>query len=93
MLPPGEAEAPLVLSRRAILLRRLGDGPGARALAARLDRIGYRHPEYVKAFNQGATMMTQMVSELRHDAMTAQEDQGDGDGEPARARAVGQLRR
>jgi hypothetical protein len=53
-LPRGEAEAPTVLARRAILLRRLGDEPGARALAARLDRIGYRHPEYVKAFNQGA---------------------------------------
>jgi tetratricopeptide (TPR) repeat protein len=53
-LPRGEAEAPTVLARRAILLRRLGDEPGARALAARLDRIGYRHPEYLKAFNQGA---------------------------------------
>ena len=54
MLPAGEAEAPFVLARRAVLLRRLGDGAGARALAARLDRIGYRHPDYVKAFNQGA---------------------------------------
>jgi tetratricopeptide (TPR) repeat protein len=53
-LPRGDAEAPMVLARRAILLRRLGDEPGARALAGRLDRIGYRHPEYLKAFNQGA---------------------------------------
>jgi hypothetical protein len=43
-----------VLSRRAILMRRLGDSAGARALASRLDRMGYRHPDYVKAFNQGA---------------------------------------
>ena len=54
MLPPGRAESPFVLSRRAMLLGRLGDSAGARALAARLDRIGYRHPDYVKAFNQGA---------------------------------------
>jgi hypothetical protein len=53
-LPRGDAEAPQVLARRAILRRRLGDEPGARALADRLDRIGYRHPDYVKAFNQGA---------------------------------------
>ena len=53
-LPSGDAETPLVLSRRAILRRRLGDEAGARALAGRLDRIGYRHPEFVKAFNQGA---------------------------------------
>jgi tetratricopeptide (TPR) repeat protein len=54
MLPAGQAESPLVLSRRAILMRRLGDSAGARALAGRLDRMGYRHPDYVKAFNQGA---------------------------------------
>jgi tetratricopeptide (TPR) repeat protein len=54
LLPPGEAETPFVLSRRAILLRRIGDRAGAGALAARLDRIGYRHPDYVKAYNQGA---------------------------------------
>ena len=54
LLPAGAAESPFVLSRRAILLRRLGDAAGARALAARLERMGYRHPDYVKAFNQGA---------------------------------------
>ena len=54
MLPPGQSETPLVLSSRAILLSRLGDQAGARAYAARLDRMGYRHPEFVKAFNQGA---------------------------------------
>jgi len=55
-LPQGEAEAPLVLAHRAILLRRLGNDAGARALAARLDQMGYRHPDYVKAFNQGAKL-------------------------------------
>ena len=54
LLPSGSAESPFVLSRRAILLRRVGDAAGARALAARLERMGYRHPDYVKAFNQGA---------------------------------------
>ena len=54
MLPPGQAETPLVLSRRVILMRRLGDSAGAQAIAGRLDRMGYRHPDYVKAFNQGA---------------------------------------
>ena len=53
-LPRAAAESPQVLSHRAILLRRLGNEAGASALAARLDRIGYRHPEYVRAFNQGA---------------------------------------
>jgi hypothetical protein len=54
VLPPGEGEAPVILAQRAILMRRLGEEAGARALAARLDRIGYRHPDYVKSFNQGA---------------------------------------
>jgi hypothetical protein len=54
ILPRGEAEMPIVLAQRAILMRRLGDEAGARALAARLDRIGYRHPDFVKSFNQGA---------------------------------------
>lgn len=53
-LPRREAEAPVVLAQRAILMRRLGDESGARSLADRLDRIGYRHPDYVKSFNQGA---------------------------------------
>jgi hypothetical protein len=55
VLPAGNAESPLVLSRRAILLRRMGDRAGARAIASRLDRIGYRNPGFVRAFNQGAT--------------------------------------
>ena len=55
VLPAGNAESPLVLSRRAILLRRMGDQAGARAIASRLDRIGYRNPGFVRAFNQGAT--------------------------------------
>lgn len=54
ILPPGAVESPIVLAQRAILARRLGDEAGARALAARLDRIGYRHPDFVKSFNQGA---------------------------------------
>ena len=54
MLPPGQDEAPNVLAHGAVLRQRLGDRAGARALAARLDTLGYRHPEYVKAFNQGA---------------------------------------
>jgi tetratricopeptide (TPR) repeat protein len=54
ILPRGEAEMPIVLAQRAILMRRLGDEAEARALAARLDRIGYRHPDFVKSFNQGA---------------------------------------
>ena len=54
ILPQSESESPSVLGRRAILRKRLGDGAGANALAARLDRMGYRHPDYVKAFNQGA---------------------------------------
>ena len=56
MLPSGEAEAPFVLAHRAILSRRLGDAAGARAIAARLDALGYRHPDYVKAYNQGARL-------------------------------------
>ena len=54
ILPQAGAESPYVLSRRAILLRRLGDERGARALAARLEALGYRHPDYVTTFNQGA---------------------------------------
>lgn len=54
LLPQGEAESPFVLSRRAILFARLGDSARARSLAARLDRMGYRHPEYLKALNEGA---------------------------------------
>ena len=54
MLPRGEVEAPFVLAHRAVLLRRLGDRAGARSIAARLDAIGYRHPDYVRAFYQGA---------------------------------------
>ena len=54
ILPPGEAEAPIVLAQRAILSQRLGDRAGARAPAARLDAMGYRHPEYVRALKQGA---------------------------------------
>ena len=54
ILPPGEAEAPIVLAQRAILRQRLGDRAGARAPAARLDAMGYRHPEYVRALKQGA---------------------------------------
>ena len=54
ILPPGEVESPTVMANRAVLLQRLGDGARARALAARLDALGYRHPAYVKAYNQGA---------------------------------------
>lgn len=54
ILPRSGGEAPVILAQRAILMRRLGEEAGARALAARLDRIGYRHPDYVKSFNQGA---------------------------------------
>jgi eukaryotic-like serine/threonine-protein kinase len=54
LLAPAAAASPKVLSQRAILLRRMGDEPAAQAIATRLDAIGYRHPDYVKAFNQGA---------------------------------------
>lgn len=53
MLPAGSAETPFVQARRAILLRRLGDDAAARAAAERLDRIGYRHPDYVTTYQQG----------------------------------------
>ncbi|WP_309610396.1 toll/interleukin-1 receptor domain-containing protein [Sphingomonas sp.] len=53
-LPPGEDEIPYVLVRRTILLKRLGHDAGSRLLADRLDRIGYRPPEYLKAMKQGA---------------------------------------
>lgn len=37
---------PLHLAQQAVLLRKLGDVGGAGALAAKLDAMGYRHPEY-----------------------------------------------
>ena len=52
-LPGGDSEAPLVLASRAALLKRLGDTAGANAIAARLDRIGYRHPAYLADMRQG----------------------------------------
>jgi tetratricopeptide (TPR) repeat protein len=54
LLPAGLSESPFVQARRAIVLRRLGDDAGARAIAGRLERIGYRHPDYVRAYEQGA---------------------------------------
>ena len=48
-LPPGDAETPIVLARRASLYRRLGNQAAVRPLAARLDRIGYRYPDYLAA--------------------------------------------
>lgn len=48
-LPPGDAETPPVLARRASLYRRLGNQAAVRPLAARLDRIGYRYPDYLAA--------------------------------------------
>ena len=52
-LPGGNSEAPLVLASRAALFKRLGDAAGANAIAARLDRIGYRHPAYLADMRQG----------------------------------------
>ena len=48
-LPPGDAETPPVLARRASLYKRLGNQAAVRPLAARLDRIGYRYPDYLAA--------------------------------------------
>jgi len=52
-LPGGDSEAPIVLASRAALLKRLGDTAGANVIAARLDRIGYRHPAYLADMRQG----------------------------------------
>ena len=42
------------LAVRTVLLRRTGQGAEAQALAGRLARIGYRHPLYVRAMQEGA---------------------------------------
>ena len=55
LLPASASETPFVQSRRAILLSRLGQQAAARAVAERLDRIGYRHPDYLFALQQGAS--------------------------------------
>lgn len=52
-LPPAELDWPAALARRAILLRRLGERTAASEVAGRLERLGYRHPYFTKAFNQG----------------------------------------
>ena len=51
--PDGAGQSPHQLAERAILLARTGDKAGAARVARRLATIGYRHPTYLKAINQG----------------------------------------
>jgi len=51
--PEQGGEPPPHLADRAVLLKLIGDSAGADRIASRLDRIGYRHPEYLAAMNKG----------------------------------------
>ena len=53
LLPQVEAETPLTLARRAMLAKRFGQTALVATLTARLERIGYRHPEYIDGMKQG----------------------------------------
>ncbi len=51
--PRDIAHTPYYLAQQAVLLRDVGDRPGAAWAAERLDKIGYRHPEYLTAMQAG----------------------------------------
>ncbi|HXH00260.1 MAG TPA: TIR domain-containing protein [Sphingomicrobium sp.] len=51
--PRNIAHTPTHLAQQAIILRDAGDARGAAEIAARLDKIGYRHPDYLKAMQTG----------------------------------------
>jgi len=51
--PRDVAHTPYHQAQQAILLRDAGDPGGAARIAARLDKMGYRHPDYLKAIQAG----------------------------------------
>ena len=51
--PDGAGQSPHQLAERTILLGRTGDAAGAARVARRLATMGYRHPIYLNATNQG----------------------------------------
>jgi hypothetical protein len=46
--PKNVALSPFDLAQQAALMRKTGDLGSARQLEARLDGMGYRHPDYVR---------------------------------------------
>ena len=51
--PRNVAHTPYYQAQQAVLLRDSGDLGGAAGIAARLDKMGYRHPDYLKSMQAG----------------------------------------